>query len=466
MNFNKEEEEEYSLSLSRFESMLKTNKVLFFDSEEFENIIFHYLDTGKINLAKKALKLGLEQHPNSIGIKLVEVEILIFQNKLEAADRLLNEIEEVEPSNDEVHIQRANVYSKKGNHNKAIQSLKKALGLAEDMADIYSLLGMEYLFIDEIEKARESFILCLENDEEDQSALYNIIYCFDFLDEHQDAIDFLTSFIDRNPYSEIAWHQLGRQYFALKNYDKAVWAFDYATLIDEQFWGAYLEKAKTLEKLEKYQEAIENYMVNLELDSSSSFVLLHIGICYEYLNNFPLAIQFYKRTVHEDPMLDKGWIALTDLYIKENKFEKALFTLHKAINIDEMNEKYWIRYALLNKELLYFEEAEKGYRKAAELSDFIVDYWIGWADILYVLGEYIIAVQKLLQISNFHPDEAEISYRLAVLYFTLSDFEKAVYHLTIGLNSNYDKRTIIQNLFPDQWQNPIMQNTIKKFESR
>jgi hypothetical protein len=40
------EEEDYNLSLSKFE-MLKTNKVLFFDSEEFEEIILHYLDMGK-----------------------------------------------------------------------------------------------------------------------------------------------------------------------------------------------------------------------------------------------------------------------------------------------------------------------------------------------------------------------------------------------------------------------------------
>ena len=50
------EEEDYNLSLSKFESMLKTNKVLFFDSEEFEEIILHYLDMGKTNLAKKAQK--------------------------------------------------------------------------------------------------------------------------------------------------------------------------------------------------------------------------------------------------------------------------------------------------------------------------------------------------------------------------------------------------------------------------
>ena len=51
-----DEEDDHNLSLSKFESMLKTNKVLFFDSEEFEEIILHYLDMGKASLAKKALK--------------------------------------------------------------------------------------------------------------------------------------------------------------------------------------------------------------------------------------------------------------------------------------------------------------------------------------------------------------------------------------------------------------------------
>ena len=60
------------MSLLKFESMLKTNNVYFFDLVEFEEIIVHYLDTGKIALAKKAIKLGLEQHPESIDLKLVD----------------------------------------------------------------------------------------------------------------------------------------------------------------------------------------------------------------------------------------------------------------------------------------------------------------------------------------------------------------------------------------------------------
>ncbi|WP_297516841.1 tetratricopeptide repeat protein, partial [Flavobacterium sp.] len=121
------EEDDYNLSLSRFESMLKTNKVFFFDSEEFEEIILYYLDMGKTNLAKKALKLGLEQHPKSTGLKLVQVEMLVYEDKLDAAEKLLNELYAIEPHNEEIYIQRASIYSKRDNHKKAVECLKKAL---------------------------------------------------------------------------------------------------------------------------------------------------------------------------------------------------------------------------------------------------------------------------------------------------------------------------------------------------
>ena len=82
MEFSQREENN-NFSVSKFESMLKTNSVHFFDSNEFEHIINHYLEIGKINLAKKAVKMGLNQHPTSTNLKLYKVEILIFENKYE-----------------------------------------------------------------------------------------------------------------------------------------------------------------------------------------------------------------------------------------------------------------------------------------------------------------------------------------------------------------------------------------------
>jgi len=456
------EEEDYNLSLSKFESMLKTNKVLFFDSEEFEEIILHYLDMGKSALAKKALKLALEQHPRSSGLKLVQVEMLIYDDKLEIAEKLLNELFAIEPTNEEIYIQKANICSKRDQHEKAVEMLKIALQYTDDYADVYNLIGMEYLFMDNLELAKENFIKCLEEDLEDQSALYNVVYCFEFLDQNQEAIAYLNKYINKNPYSEIAWHQLGRLFYGVKEYESAIHAFEYATLIDEEFLGAFMEKAKALERLKKYDLAIESYNRTLELDDATSYALLRIGKCYERLGNKVLALKYYNKTVHEDPLLDKGWIAITDFYVRQKNFQKALFFVNKALAIDNQNKLYWKRFAAINKQMNLFEEAEFGYRKAVEFGDYQLDTWLFWVDILQFLGEFETAIQTLLQASEYFPEENEVEYRLAGLYFMISDNIKAKFHLSNALRLKPENYIILEDLFPIVWEKKMVRNYIDK----
>ncbi len=457
-----DEEENYNLSLSKFESMLKTNKVFFFDSEEFEEIILHYLDTGKTALAKKALKLALDQHPKSTGLKLVQVEMLIFEDKLEIAEKLLNELYAIEPHNEEIYIQKANICSKRDQHEKAVEYLKMALEFTDDYADVYNLIGMEYLFMDNLEEAKDSFIKCLEEDLEDQSALYNVVYCFEFLDKNTEAIEYLNNYIEKNPYSEIAWHQKGRLHYGLNQYEEAIRAFEYATLIDEDFLGAYMEKAKAYERLNQYDKAIESYSRTIELDDATSYALLRIGKCHEKLGNTAFALKFYNDTVHEDPLLDKGWIAITDFYVRQNNFQKALFYVNKALAIDNQNKLYWKRYATINKQMNFFEEAEFGYRKAVEFGDTELDTWLFWVDLLQFLGEFDGAILTLLQASEFYPESDEIEYRLAGLYFMIQDNAKAKFHLSNGLRLNFDNYVIIEDLFPIVWTKKTVQNYIAK----
>jgi tetratricopeptide (TPR) repeat protein len=456
------EEEDYNLSLSKFESMLKTNKVLFFDSEEFEEIILHYLDMGKAALAKKALKLALDQHPKSTGLKLVQVEMLVYDDKLDIAEKLLNELYAIEPTNEEIYIQKANICSKRDLHEKAVEHLETALKYTEDYADVYNLIGMEYLFMDNLELAKQNFIKCLEEDLEDQSALYNVVYCFEFLDQNMDAIAYLNKYIDQNPYSEIAWHQMGRLYYGVKDYDNALRAFDYATLIDDEFLGAFMEKAKAYERLNRYEEAIESYNRTIELDDATSYALLRIGKCHEKLGNTALAIKYYNETVHEDPLLDKGWIAITDFYVRQKNFEKALFYVNKALAIDNQNRLYWKRYATINKQINMFEEAEFGFRKAVEFGDTELDTWLYWVDILQFLGEFESAIQTLLQSTAYYPEENEVEYRLAGLYFMIQDNTKAKFHLSNALRLNFDNYILIEDLFPVVWKKKMVQNYIAK----
>ncbi|GGD10948.1 tetratricopeptide repeat protein [Hyunsoonleella pacifica] len=451
-----------NLPLTKFESMLKTNHVLFFDSEEFENIIHYYLNQGKIALAKKAIKLGLEQHPSSTSLKLFNVEIHVFENNLETANNLLNELYQLEPHNEEIFIQKANILSKEDNHEKAIEVLKFALDLTEDVVDIYSLIGMEYLFLDAFDDAKIYFMKCLEEDIEDYSALYNVIYCFDYLEQHSEAIDYLNVFLDKNPYSEVAWHQLGKQYVTLKKYKKALAAFEFAIISDDTFIGAYLERGKVLEQQGNYAEAIESYDVTLKLDDPTSFALLRIGSCYEKLKNHDLALQYFYKTVHEDPLLDKGWIAITKFYKKKKNFQKALYYINKAINIDAENVNYWKLYAQINYSLNFFEEAERGYKKTLELGNFELDTWIARGDLLLKLGEAQAAIFNFEQALEFYPDNAEIQYRLGGLFFSIHEKDKGIYYIKNGLKNNYEFSFIIDELFPKLLDNNRVKSLINQ----
>ena len=464
MKFNHEEEEEDNFSLTRYESMLRSNDVKFFDSDEFEGIIHHYLENGKIAKAKKAISLGLSQHPSSVNLKLLQVEVLVFEDRLDKADSLLAQLHAIEPDNEEIYIQKANILSKQNKHTKAIDLLNLALAHSGDPADVYSLIGMEYLFMDDFENAKVNFMRCLEADDEDYSALYNIIYCFDFLDQHEEAIEYLNIFLDKNPYCEVAWHQVGKQYYDLQEYEKALAAFDFAIISDDYFIGAYLEKGKVLERLKRYEEAIENYRITLELDDPTSFALLRIGKCYEKLGKNDLAIQHYSKTVHEDPLLDKGWIAITDFYFRKKNYQKALYYINKAINIDSENVLYWKRYAKINNRLAFFEEAERGYRKALDLGNYELETWLNRADILRFLGESDGAVQSLYQALEFYPENAEIQYRLAGLFFEKQEIIKGQEHLKKGLESDFEYRIVLEELFEKVYKLSLVQKIISEYK--
>jgi tetratricopeptide (TPR) repeat protein len=196
MNYSHDDE---NFSLTRFESMLKTNDILFFDSSEFENIIHHYLENGKVALARRAIKLGLEQHPTSINLRLFKVEILVIENKFPEANGILEKLHNLEPENEEIFIQKANVLSKQDQHKEAIDTLLIAIKMSstpETDGDLYALIGMEYLFLDQFNDAIIYFKKCLETDTADYSALHNIIYCFDLLNKNEDAIQYLNEFLD------------------------------------------------------------------------------------------------------------------------------------------------------------------------------------------------------------------------------------------------------------------------------
>ena len=446
---NTDSNKSHKSPITRFELMLQSNRVYFFDATEFEEIIQFYIDSGSLRLAYKALEIGENQHPGNSGLKLLHVELMLLNNQFKEAEDVIDRLREMEPFNEYVYIHKAVILSKTKRHQEAISFLNKGLEYCESQAEFHSMLAMEYLYLDSYIMAKEHFIKCLEEDPKDTQALYNLIYCFESLENPDGAIEFLNDYLEADPFSEIAWHQLGRQYSSKGLLKQALSSHEFAVICDSDFIGAYFEMGKTLEKMKRYNEAILAYELTLSIAEPTAFALFHIGQCHIELGNTKLAIHYFKRTLNEDPLYEKAWIALIDLYFKNKEFEKALYYAKRSIQIDNVNVSTWKRYAQINFILGFLEEADLGFTECVNLGNYEVDTWVKWADVLKEMDDYPKAIEILQHGLEFHPESSVINFRLGGIYLLSSQSIEASFYLKNAYMSDAKQLSHFYETFPE-----------------
>ena len=417
--------EDNNPSLTKFEQMLKTNQVLFFDALEFENIIPHYIDFAQLNLAKKAIKMGMQQHPHNIELMLLKSEILLIDGDFKKAEDVLSIIEKISPEHEEVFLQRANISSKKKDHPKAIDLLKKALDVTEEPIEIWNLLGMEYLFLEDYLKGKNYFKLCVKENTLDYQSLYNLLYCYEQLGEDIEAINTLNSLLEINPYSEVAWHQLGKIYIKINKPEEALSAFEFAIISDDCFTGAYVEKGKLLEQMGRINEAIDNYEFSQNFSDPNAFVNHRIGLCHLKLGNDKLAIRYLEESIKLEPNHEKSWTALIDFLIDRKDYLKAQYYVNKALHSNSDNTDLWKKSSLIHFELNYYKETALSCETIINLGNHAIQNWTLWMDSLMLVDDWKNALKVGEQALQHHQKDASILYRLAGCKFRLGDHNEA-----------------------------------------
>lgn len=440
--------DEIKNSINRFNQMLKTNLIYYFDVKEFQNITEYYLSFGEVQLSKKALSMGLNQHPHNIDLLLIKIEHLILDNKLNSAKKILNDLDLISPFNEEIFIQKALVESKSGNHLESINLLIKLLDFTREPSDVWNLLGMEYLLIEDYYNAEYFFKNCILENPEDYPSLYNLLHCYEQMNSNKKAINVLKNTIKLNPYSEIAWHQLGCIYSKIDKIEKAISCFDYAIISDAKFISAYIEKAKLLELKRQFINAINNYKLVLKFNDPSAFIYTKIGECYININNQKKGLKYFLKAIHIEPSCEKSWIKLIDYFIKLKKYKKASLYLHKSLRINPDCIDLWEKSVEINKNLKLKKNVTLSYETMIDLGD------SRWSTLISCIDEWIIqknwgkAIEIGLKAKSHFPNKSEIFYKLAGCYMKLGQNLKSNNSIKTGKKIGLpDFKTI--KMFPE-----------------
>ena len=445
LNYNSEETQS---SVLKFEQMLKTNLIYFFDAQEFEDIVVHYLGFGENQLAKKALKMALEQHPGSYELMLLQSEIFILEEKYELALEVLEYIEKINPFDEEIALQKASISSKRGDHKASINQLHQALSFSEDPLEIWNLLGMEHLLAEEFKEASFFFKNCLDENPEDYPSLHNLLHCHEQLGQVEPAISCLNKVLEYDPFSEIAWLQLGKIFVKSGKIKEALSAFDFAIISDDSFSGAYIEKGVLLESIGRINEAIENYELAMSTSDPTSFIHKCLGRCHENLGNFDLAQKFYVKSIQLEPTNENSWESLILFYFNQKKFEKVKFYLDRALKNNSDSISLWKKSLELNTLTGRREKAIESCKKLIELGIYESEILIQLIDLLIDKKEWVEAYKIGKEAYVSFPENRKIAIRIAGCCFYLSKAEEGLYILNSSKTNNSDQ-ALFRSLFPN-----------------
>lgn len=428
-----------SLVVQRYEEMVTNNGSYFFDVDEFEDLIEFYLDNNLPDKAFKVAEFALGQHPKSATLLLNSAQILLSVYKPQKALHYLKLAENIEPYNLDLHLSKANAFSQLRKPEKAIENYKKALVYADEKEkeDIFLQMAFENENRDRYDLAIEHLQEVLEINPENETAIYEIGFCFDASENTQKGLLFFKQFVDKSPYSYIGWHNMGMSYFKLDLYERAIECFDFSIAIKPDFSSAYFNKAHCLSNLENYKDAIECFEETLEYDAEDSYTFYCIGECYEKLEKYQKAIGFYKKSLDLDDFNADAWLGIGACHNELDQLQDAISYVKKAIKIDAHNPEYWLVFGDVQSKMGFLEEAKISFENVLKLEPENADIYSDLAWTHEQLDDYAEALRYFREGIEKFSCHAKLFYNFAAFLLKNGQLEESLFNLDTALSLNY-----------------------------
>ncbi len=451
---------EYKKLIERFEEMVSLGEEYFFDVENFEHISDYYIQFGKDKRALESLNIGLNQHPLSSELLIRRAQVYLDMTDLDKADSDLLLVEKIDPQHPDALIGRAEWLSKKGQHNKAIQKLKQAGKAMGTFEEVNPMIASEYLEVADYRRAAEYFKRVLMNDYDDGSALFSLSFCYDMLDESDELVSFLKTYIDANPYSELAWHQLGLVYQKNKQYESAIESFDFACVIDDYFSAAHYEKARAFEMLGNHEEAIKIYKSLVEIEDFNAYAYLRMGVAYQSMGDYKEAKRYLTKAYNDDPELDEVVIKMITLHEELEEWREALYYAKRLIDIhNTIAHRFY--YALLSQKAGLLEDAAEMLIEMMDMNDCPAEVYMLYADIIMEWDDIDESIDMLFEASQLFPENPQIHLRLGVLLFETNDIDQSVHHFSEAIKLDDEMAFYFFEDFPELANHKLISQLLK-----
>ena len=435
--------------VKRYEQFLSGTATGYFDVEELESIVEYYLRHGRTKDCAKALKLGLQLHPNNNALKTKRAKIYLATGDDKKAFRLLDSL--TETTDYEVILLKIEVLTKLGRMKEA-RELSDNL-VANETDDLDNVcLDIAYIYLSQTEYSLALSLLEKGDlfNPNNIELLYELAFCYEQNENFENATAVNIRIIDIDPFAGEAWFNLGQLYFATQDFTKALDAYEYALAIDEKDSLTCIQKAHVQFQLDMFEEALETYQEYRKMSSYGQWQTdIFIAECYEKMEKYEESISYYKQSLEAHP---ENYDALTGIAIcllEQENYTESMPYINLALEINPEAADAWVYLAEANIGIDDVDNGLLAYLKSIAIDADQPDTLMAIANIYLEKTEFELAIKFYLAAKGLDDNMEFINLFIAVSYYKVGNMPKAIAYLRVAILENETAAALFLELCPE-----------------
>lgn len=410
--------------VKRYEHALESGKSIYFDADEFEELVEYFDSQNDVETAKEIVDAGLAIHPENNSLIYQKAKFIVYDGGYLEAIQLLNKFS---GSYDfDLYLLKIDCLLHLNLYAEAYSLTKELLEKEEDesMDNVLAELGFLYVETDYFAESVLYFKESLKHNPENIDVLCDLAYAYEMLGDFDSAIDITNKILDIEPYTYEAWVNLGKLYSLKDEYEKAIDAFDFALTINDSDEGILKLKSHCLSLLGRIDEAIEILKGILDTGSKDSMTYFLLADCYQAAEMYKEALECLDKYQEAEGESVELISKKVQLFIQKEDFDAASVILDKSMLDYPESTDLMVLAGGIKFQQEQYDEAEDYYLKAYTTST--DNYHI--IDRLSIInirkGKYLQAANYTEKLLDFDFNDSAVKQRLASLYFELNDEEQ------------------------------------------
>ncbi len=434
------------------------------DEKSYLRLISHYEKQCQFDKALQVTNLALRLFKFKPDFFLIKAKLLISSQKPHAAIDVLEQAYALSPLDLEISLLKAKAYALSHQFDESLRIISdlKCELIKTDLTELLLVEAFIYETMKDFNKMFDSLREALILNPNNHEALEQIWVSVEFSKKYHESVQLHQEIIDKNPYSYLAWYNLGHAYSCLGEYEKAVEALEYSFLINPLFEQGYLDCAELCLQVNMYEKALRCYQEANESFGPDAELIVYIAECLIKLNRHKEAKQKLQKAIYHDPYNEEIFFYLGECLCAEQNWKKAINAYLEAIDLDDQREEFHAGIAIAYEKLGNLKKAESHYRKSAICGLEQSKYWCLYISFL-LSNQQVEKAEKMLIRADKYSFGADLLYCRAAFYFLTNSRENAIATLEEALAENSKEHSILLSLYPSILQDKEVMSMIRYY---